>query len=146
MEKIEVISDSLHRNLTSSGNRLVVDNGEIVKIIFDYHGDYKLVEVLTMRIVWLEHVMVNTKYIWMRNIISRNIAKLEEKIEKCFGTCTPPGTPTDSSCSDDEDKFFGTCSPPGTPTESSCSDGGHIIFFQGKVGSPTCTPPSCEEI
>ena len=113
---------------------------------FDYVGEYKLVELLTMRIMWLEHVMVNTKSIWMRNIISRNIAKLVEKQEKCFGTCTPPGTPTDSLCGDGEEKCFATCSLPGTPIDSSCSDGGHIIFFQGEVGSPKCTPPSCEEI
>ena len=71
---------------------------------------------------------------------------LVEKNKKCFGTYTPPGTPTDSSCGDGKEKCFGTCSPPGTPRYSSCNDGGHIIFFQGKVGSPTCTPPSCEEI
>ena len=50
--------------------------------------------------------MASTKYIWMKKIISQNIAKTTQMKEKCFGICSPPGTPGELS-SDDEGVHVG---------------------------------------
>ena len=146
MEKIDTIADTLHKNLTTNENRMLVDNGDIIIIIFDFIGDYKDMELLTTKIMWLENAKVNTKYIWVKNIISQNIAKITQKQAKCFGVSTPPGTPEDFSYSDGEEICFGTCTTSGIPINSLCNDDGYQICVQGKDGSPTCTPPSSEEI
>ena len=97
MEKIDTIAHILHTNLTTNENRMLVDNGEIIIIIFDFIGDYKDMELLTTKIMWLENAKVNTKYMWMKNIIAKNIAKITQKQAKCFGISTPPGKPEDFS-------------------------------------------------
>ena len=94
----------------------------------------------------LENAKVNTEYIWMKKIISENIAKIKQKQAKCFDIYTPPGTPEDFSYSDGEEIYFGTCTTSGTPTNSLCNDDGYLIFYQGEDWPPTCTPPSSEEI
>ena len=52
MEKIDTIAHILHTNLTTNENRMLVDNGEIIIIIFDFIRDYKDMELLTTKIMW----------------------------------------------------------------------------------------------
>ena len=58
MEKIDTIAHILHTNLTTNENRMLVDNGEITIIIFDFIRDYKDMELLTTKIMWLENANV----------------------------------------------------------------------------------------
>ena len=51
MENIDTIAHTLHRNLTTNENRMLVDNGYIIIIIFDFIGDYKDMEMLTTKIM-----------------------------------------------------------------------------------------------
>ena len=141
MEKIDTIGHILHRKLTTNENRMFVDHGDIIVIIFEFIGDYKDMDLLTNKIMWLQNAKVDTKYIWMKKIISKKIAKIKQKQAKCFGISTPPGTPEESSYSDEEVLCFGT----GT-INFLCNDDGYQKFVQGKDGLPTCTPPSSEEI
>ena len=81
----------------------------------------------------------------MKKIISQNIAKITQMQAKCFGICSPPGTPEEFSYSDAEEICFGTCTTSGIHINSLCNDDGYQIFVQGKDGSPTCTPSSSDD-
>ena len=63
MEKLEVITDTSHCSLTYTWNRLDVDNGEIVKIIINYFGDYKIVQELSSNflVFWLKTCIIEVK-------------------------------------------------------------------------------------
>ena len=50
MENIVTIAHTLHINLSTNENYMLVDNGDIIEIIFDFIGDYKDIEILTTKI------------------------------------------------------------------------------------------------
>ena len=51
MENIDTIAHTLHRNPATNENYMLVDNGDIIVIIFDFIGDYKDMELLTTKIM-----------------------------------------------------------------------------------------------
>ena len=145
MDQVERITNTLRSCFICTYNDYHFNYDNIVHLIIDFVGDYKLVKDLKMESTNAKHVLERTKLNWMKRIMLKKISKIEEKQGRFFGNISPHGTPSESSYDEESlsEKLL-------TPTYNSIFVRREQMitpkYQYGNYGSPTATPSSSEDM